>query len=127
MNQNDEARLRALFLALRRSDHQEAPEFHALISKGHNRSRARAIARRRTPASIGAAVAAAALGALILSSEAHQPAEQMEDAEMLASIMGWRPASDILLNVPGRQLLVELPDLKVSTLPTYPFDARTAP
>jgi hypothetical protein len=127
MNHDDEERLRTLFAALKRSDRREAEQaepaqFHALISNARHGTRTGVLTRRHVA---GLAAAAAAIGVLIVSIELRDSAT-MDNPEMLAAISDWRPASDILLNVPGRQLLAEVPDLKVSTIMVDSFDARSS-
>jgi hypothetical protein len=100
-------RLRALFFQLRREEEQDAPPFAVAQPVRREDLRWRLI---RAGSVIGAGVCAVAIVAA-LSWPRPRPAPERIPGVPVASITQWRPATDFLLDTPGRELLESTPAL----------------
>jgi len=99
--------LRALFSQLRREEEQYAPPFVAVQRVRRKDVRWGLV---RTGSAIGAAVCVSAIVAALLWPRP-RPAPERSPGVPVASITQWRPATDFLLDTPGRKLLESAPSL----------------
>jgi len=97
---------------LRREEEARAPEFSALAAPG--RSQGRPLWSGRVVAA-SVCVAAITAAGLWLETALHRP--HAEPATPVASIAGWKPPTDFLLETPGRELLQTVP--VIGALPEY--------
>jgi hypothetical protein len=96
--------LEQAFAALRREEVEAGPSFAALWAAAEERRRART-ARPLQPFLVASATAAAGLLVVMLALWRVPP------PSAVPAVSQWRPATDFLLQTPGRELLGETPSL----------------
>jgi hypothetical protein len=108
---DEETGLEQTFAALRRQEKNAAPSFATLWQAAEERRRSRRAGPWR-PLSLTATAAAAGLLVLLLALWRVPPgARPSLPAAGIPAISQWRPATDFLLQTPGRELLGEAPIL----------------
>jgi hypothetical protein len=105
----DGALVRAALAKLRADDERDAPAFDAVLSRVATHRRSRLHIRRLA---IAAALVLVAVGAYRTLSTRPR---LMVPREVVA-LSAWRPATDVLLQTPGRELLRQSPQLGTSLI-----------
>lgn len=106
----DEREIRRRFARLREDDKESAPSFAQTYGRAHAQRRPRATLRARTLV-VGAA-ATVALAAVWLARA------RSVSSELTPTIMTWSAPTDVLLRIPGSELLGAMPALGTSVLDT---------
>jgi len=119
--EHDDETIRAAIAELRAADERHAPSFEAVLTRRDAR-----MSRGHMPDIARLALAAVlvlAVGA-VYRGLAARPARITVPSEVIA-LSAWRPATDMLLETPGRDLLKAAPQLGASLLDTNtPGDFR---
>jgi len=107
---NDDRDLREYFAAARREEEADVPPISILSLTVHEHGRRRLSGKLAVAATCLATLIAAAVWLLPLLSVSHESSNRGRQ-QAAASITSWKPATDFLLDTPGRELLEGVPDI----------------
>lgn len=107
----DDEVIRAALADLRAADEREAPAFDAVLARSASPSRARLHVGRLA---IAAALVLAAVGVYRALSTLGGP--RLTVPSEVVALSAWRPATDVLLETPGKNLLRQTPQLGASLI-----------
>jgi len=107
---NDDRDLHEIFTAVRREEEALVPSMPllSLTAKKHGR---RHLPRKLAAVAICLAAVIAAAVWLLPRSHVAREKSNCEPQQATASIASWKPATDFLLDTPGRELLQGVPDI----------------
>ena len=106
----DDSEIRRRFARLREADQERAPSFAQTYGRAHAQRRPRATLRARTLV-VGAAAAVAVAAVWLARTRSVSP-------DFTPTIMTWSAPSDVLLRIPGSEVLGAMPALGASVLDT---------
>ena len=106
----DENELRRRFARLREADQERAPSFVQTYGRAHAQRRSRAALRTRTLV-VGAAAAVLLAAVWMNRARSHSP-------DFAPTITTWSAPTDVLLRIPGSEVLGAMPALGTSVLDT---------
>jgi hypothetical protein len=109
---NDDRDLRESFAALRREVEAHVPPISILAPPPHKRGYPW-LPGKLAAGAIGLAILIAAAVWLLPGFRVAHPASNRDREQATASITSWKPATDFLLDTPGRELLQGVPEIGV--------------
>jgi hypothetical protein len=109
----DDDGIRAAFRRLRTGDERSAPTFQQIVAaRAADGYYSASRFTRRAPIALAAAAAILlAVGAVVIG-----PRERVTVPDEVIALSAWRPASDVLLEFPGRRVLTHAPPLGASLI-----------
>lgn len=107
----DDEVIRAALADLRAADEREAPAFDAVLARSASASHSRLHVGRLA---IAAALVLAAVGVYRALSTLGGP--RLTVPSEVVALSAWRPATDVLLETPGKNLLRQTPQLGASLI-----------
>jgi hypothetical protein len=107
---NDDRDLHEYFAAVRREEEAHVPPISILSLTFHEHGRRRLSGKLAVAATCLATLIAAAVWLLPLLRVSHESSSHGRE-QAAASITSWKPATDFLLDTPGRELLEGVPDI----------------
>jgi hypothetical protein len=111
MTRHQDEDIRVALRRLRADDEQSAPPFEQLLTGGAA-DQVRRASRSTWPLPVAlAATVVVAIGAYLITSK-----PRLTVPQEVVALSAWRPATDVLLDTPGRRLLMHAPELGASLI-----------